>query len=721
MNIAVLFIATSFKVRMKINGKTLLMQSDKQKFAAFLDELSIWVENSDEKLTPVIITCFDEIYEIAVERHFKVFSNKFTNVAQWNMIRFGVNSCAGYDAYFVLDSKDARLFKAEIFEKLCILSENNRGKIVLSELGGVPGLPMVFPKDMVESVRRIFDDKGGKLNLQANSGKILVMEITKEILEENIYKRHYDLNNIEQRNHLREVRGISPSEMSSRQGISADGSDVKAKTVKSRVVIIRGGGRVASSVAIMLHSNGYKVLITEREHPLTLYRGNSFSQAVTEMYKKINGVDAYLVAPGKQQISKAWEASVIPVIIDPDIDCLALFDKSAKVSSIYDDRLNSNTSEMSDPLSYFRNLEKSAWQNNSEQSSSQDDDATDDSGLGSLGFSIDMKESGEDKLDENDDLSDDTNFGNEEFQNAVNDDIVDSNDGSVEFYGEEADREEIEGDNIDGAVIEGDNNTSAEVISTFSENTSNSDKVASALKINSTNSITTGGSVIYSDGIESDFHSNYELFAVCDFTSPNLNKPTLKETAPVTVGINEYHYFYNGPDNLVSIKYGFGYGKMIKNPLNSYFSANSSQSQSNVINNKAETEGACTNYIKDEKKDEKVLYNDQDFICETLSKHIYVSDDGIYREIRKIGDRIEAGDVIGEITNTYNEKTSITSDAGGTLIASQMQGSLCKKGMYVAVVDSSIMSKDECYSVFPLDNAIATGVISILNDSLKDI
>jgi hypothetical protein len=224
--------------------------------------------------------------------------------------------------------------------------------------------------------------------------------------------------------------------------------------------------------------------------------------------------------------------------------------------------------------------------------------------------------------------------------------------------------------------------------------------------------------VIYSDGIESDFHSNYELFAVCDFTSPNLNKPTLKETAPVTVGINEYHYFYNGPDNLVSIKYGFGYGKMIKNPLNSYFSANSSQLHTNIdTGTEKQSEGGSSNYITNEKNDQKVLYNDQDFICENLCRHLYITEDGIYREVRKIGDRIEEGDIVGEITNSRNEKVSVTSDVRGTLIASCRQGSLCKKGMYVAVVDSSIMTKDECYSVFALDRAIGSSVVSLFNES----
>ncbi len=46
------------------------------------------------------------------------------------------------------------------------------------------------------------------------------------------------------------------------------------------LVIIRGGGDLASGVAVRLYNAGYKVLILETHTPSAIRRSVSFSQAV---------------------------------------------------------------------------------------------------------------------------------------------------------------------------------------------------------------------------------------------------------------------------------------------------------------------------------------------------------------------------------------------------------------------------------------------------------
>ncbi|MCK6539505.1 MAG: EF2563 family selenium-dependent molybdenum hydroxylase system protein [Anaerolineales bacterium] len=89
---------------------------------------------------------------------------------------------------------------------------------------------------------------------------------------------------------------------------------------KNDFVLIRGGGDLASGVALRLHRAGIRVLITELAKPLAVRRTVSFAEAVYEGVWEVEGVRARLVEA--DQVSAALEAGEIPVLIDPDADIL---------------------------------------------------------------------------------------------------------------------------------------------------------------------------------------------------------------------------------------------------------------------------------------------------------------------------------------------------------------------------------------------------------------
>jgi xanthine dehydrogenase accessory factor len=86
------------------------------------------------------------------------------------------------------------------------------------------------------------------------------------------------------------------------------------------IVLIRGGGDLASGVAYRLHKAGFRIVITELAQPLTVRRLASFSEAVFEgettlegiIAKRVNDIDDPLRV--LQLISKGR----IPVLVDPD-------------------------------------------------------------------------------------------------------------------------------------------------------------------------------------------------------------------------------------------------------------------------------------------------------------------------------------------------------------------------------------------------------------------
>lgn len=84
----------------------------------------------------------------------------------------------------------------------------------------------------------------------------------------------------------------------------------------SLLALIRGGGDLASGVALRLHRAGIGVIITELPQPLAVRRLVSFAEAVFSNEIEIEGVIARL-AKNKNELPKLLEKKAIPVIVDP--------------------------------------------------------------------------------------------------------------------------------------------------------------------------------------------------------------------------------------------------------------------------------------------------------------------------------------------------------------------------------------------------------------------
>jgi xanthine dehydrogenase accessory factor len=84
------------------------------------------------------------------------------------------------------------------------------------------------------------------------------------------------------------------------------------------VVLIKGGGEVASGVAHKLHRSHFKVCLTEIALPLAVSRGTAFSEAVFDGTKTVESITAELVLPLLKDIQRAWKRGHIAVTIDPE-------------------------------------------------------------------------------------------------------------------------------------------------------------------------------------------------------------------------------------------------------------------------------------------------------------------------------------------------------------------------------------------------------------------
>lgn len=98
------------------------------------------------------------------------------------------------------------------------------------------------------------------------------------------------------------------------------------------LVLIRGGGDLATGVALRLHRAGIQVVIAELEHPLMVRRTVSFAEAVYAGVVEVEGVVARRVQKVIVAPAVAAEGE-IPVLVDPHLTSLPALTPAALIDA----------------------------------------------------------------------------------------------------------------------------------------------------------------------------------------------------------------------------------------------------------------------------------------------------------------------------------------------------------------------------------------------------
>jgi len=83
------------------------------------------------------------------------------------------------------------------------------------------------------------------------------------------------------------------------------------------IVIVRGGGDLASATIQKLYRSGFRVLVLEVPKPTSIRRSVSFSEAIYEREVEVEGIRALQVY-SLSEIENAWRNLTVPVIVDAD-------------------------------------------------------------------------------------------------------------------------------------------------------------------------------------------------------------------------------------------------------------------------------------------------------------------------------------------------------------------------------------------------------------------
>jgi xanthine dehydrogenase accessory factor len=87
------------------------------------------------------------------------------------------------------------------------------------------------------------------------------------------------------------------------------------------LVLVRGGGDIATGVSLRLYRTGYPIIISELSQPLAVRRGTAFSEAVHEGEWAVEGVTARRVE-SVLEARRLVSSTIIPVVVAPDMSSL---------------------------------------------------------------------------------------------------------------------------------------------------------------------------------------------------------------------------------------------------------------------------------------------------------------------------------------------------------------------------------------------------------------
>lgn len=97
-------------------------------------------------------------------------------------------------------------------------------------------------------------------------------------------------------------------------------------------VVIRGAGDIASGVALRLRRAGIRVLLCDLERPTAIRRTVCFSEAIRLGETEVEGVSARRCP--LEEVRELLDAGIVPVLADPEADCVPVLRPDAVVDAI---------------------------------------------------------------------------------------------------------------------------------------------------------------------------------------------------------------------------------------------------------------------------------------------------------------------------------------------------------------------------------------------------
>ena len=99
------------------------------------------------------------------------------------------------------------------------------------------------------------------------------------------------------------------------------------------LIIIRGGGDLATGPIYRLWKSGFRLLVLEAENPAAIRRAVAVSEAVFQGRTQVEDMTAVLIRDA-EEADRVIDAGQIPVLVDPAGECIARLKPAAVIDAI---------------------------------------------------------------------------------------------------------------------------------------------------------------------------------------------------------------------------------------------------------------------------------------------------------------------------------------------------------------------------------------------------
>jgi xanthine dehydrogenase accessory factor len=105
------------------------------------------------------------------------------------------------------------------------------------------------------------------------------------------------------------------------------------QSITDSIIVVRGGGDLATGVIQKLYHAGFNVVVLETEKPLAIRRSVALCNAVFEGSQQVEDMTGHL-AVSVTECRKSWQNGQIPILIDPQGEVIKLLEPLAVVDAI---------------------------------------------------------------------------------------------------------------------------------------------------------------------------------------------------------------------------------------------------------------------------------------------------------------------------------------------------------------------------------------------------
>lgn len=117
---------------------------------------------------------------------------------------------------------------------------------------------------------------------------------------------------------------------------------------KEHLIIVRGGGDLATGTILKLWNSGFPVLVLETEHPAAIRRQVALCEAMYEGEMTVEGVRCIKISD-PSEMERVFKQNAIPILADPNGESIRLLNPEVVVDAILAKR-NLGTSKDMAPL-----------------------------------------------------------------------------------------------------------------------------------------------------------------------------------------------------------------------------------------------------------------------------------------------------------------------------------------------------------------------------------